>query len=169
MKRFRSPLEKIQRIQQQQLRLAELHLARAQASVREADEVANQLKKQHNDVEQNIVNRLATGSHQIHPELMRSMRAHLESCGVEIDRQAARRRELETAASQVQTRYREQKAGCDGVSQLVQRKRSEHRRQALLKEQVDLDEAAMMRAHPRRHEESSLSAGSDQVTHGVTE
>lgn len=171
MKRFRSPFEKIQRIQQQQLRLAELSLARAQAELRQADETANTLKNQQQDVEQTIVRHLSHASSELAPERMRSMQAELNVCRTTIQEHEARRQQLAAAVHEAQKAYRAQKAESDGIDQLLERSKAEHRRESLAREQVQLDESAHLRLQYQSHIEEIHSESSirGETRHGVAQ
>lgn len=171
MKRFHSPFEKIQRIQQQQLRLSELSLARAQAELRQADETANTLKNQQQDVEQTIVRHLSNARVQLAPERMRSMQAELNRYRAAIHEHAVHRQKLADAVQQAQISYRSQKAESDGIDQLLERSKAEHRRESLAREQVQLDESANLRRQSPSHLQEILSESStgDEARHGVAQ
>jgi len=142
MKRFRSPFLKIQRIQQQQLRLAELNLARVQAALSSADRRLRQLQQQAGDSEQDAGDKMASVTDRLRPEMMQAMRAHVDQCRDTVQQQQAQCEQLRSEVIRAQTVYRELKARCDGIDRLIQQKQNEHRRQAVQIEQIELDESA---------------------------
>ena len=80
MKRFRSPFLKIQRIQQQQLRLAELNLSRARAALSSAGERLRQLQQRTGTSEQDAGDRMGSSTDSLRPEMMQAMLAHVDQC-----------------------------------------------------------------------------------------
>lgn len=142
MKRFRSPIQKVQRIQQQQLRMAELHLAQAQASIRKVEGQIQSLREQSVQIEGEIVQQFSKFNRGLAPSSVKAARAHLEQCRADIRNQIEYRNQLESDVAKVRAAYRKLKSRCDGVDELLMKKQSEHRRLGMLHEQTELEESA---------------------------
>lgn len=153
MKRFRSPIQKVQRIQHQQLRIAEMHLAQAQAAIRNAEQQIESLKQQSVEVEESIVQQFANPVTGLPPGVVKSARARLESCRTNIQKQIKRRNQLQSDMLQVQAAYKKLKARSDGVDELMQKKQAEHRQLAMQHEQTELEESARTLRLLNNHED----------------
>jgi len=142
MKRFRSPFQKIQRIQQQQLRIAELALAQAQLALRMAEQHGQWLMQRQVEMEQAITKQLGKRNSTLNAGVVRSTRDELESCKIRIIENGALINERSTQVRSATEAYRDLKARCDGVGKLIAGKQLEHRRNALRDEQTVLDESS---------------------------
>ena len=142
MKRFQSSFQKIQRIQHQQLRMAELSLARVQANVQQMTEQIRQLEQQRIETEASFIDRLTANNSGLHPSSVRAMRDRLHGCDADINHQAQQREALARTAARLQSEHQALKARCDGVDGILAAKRTEHRQQAMLTEQAELEESS---------------------------
>lgn len=142
MKRFRSPIQKVQRIQHQQQRIAELHLAQAQSAIRQAEATIHNLQQQSIQIEATVVAQLTQQKTGLAPGIFQASRAHLDSCQASIRNQTQHRDQLVRDMLRVQSAYSKLKARSDGVDELMQKKHTEHRQQAMLQEQTELEESA---------------------------
>jgi hypothetical protein len=134
-------MQKIQRIHQQQLRIAELHLARLMAGVKAVEDKIEQLLQNCLNLEQYITNEL-NNQQRLQATTIQAARSRVEHCRTDIQAQAKYRIRLVDETVQRQTEYRELKARSDGIEQLLVKKQTEHRRQAMLHEQTELEESA---------------------------
>lgn len=139
MKRFHSPLQKIHRIQQQQLKLAEIALLRAQAAVRESEQRICEWNDQILN-SQNAITALIKSGQSAASGNLDALRSHPKRLQHDIKEETLRQDELRRQLAVVQSEYQRLSARCSGMEEILQKKLAEHRRAALLAEQVQLEE-----------------------------
>ena len=142
MKRFRTPFQKIQSIQQQLLRISELKLVQAQVAVRKSEENIMRLEAEVRRHEQEISNRLSSGSFGLTIRDLLTNRTRIEDGRGRMQKEAEHRQQLKSGFIKAQADYQALKAKCDGVDQMLQKKKIEHRRLSLQNEQNQLEESA---------------------------
>lgn len=141
MKRFHSPLQSIQRVLQQQLRMAELNLAHVLQEICETEKQIQQRKLEDIRIKQEIVQQFSVHSNP-HGNTIRASRARMNGCQADLQIQSLYREQLLERADKLKTEYRTLKARSDGVDQLIEKRRQEHRRQQAITAQTELEESA---------------------------
>lgn len=100
-----------------------------------------------------------------------SARRCLSHCRHDIAAGLQRREQMRQEVNAVEEEYRGLRVRCDGLEQLINRQKAEHRRQAFLAEQNLLDEAFRSRKFARQTDVADVSGDGDPETtqSGVTE
>jgi len=131
-----------------------MHLAQAQAAIRDAELQIETLQQQSLSIEDTIMQQFAHPGSGLQPGVVTSARARLESCRTDIQQQIQRRNQLQSDMLQVQAAYKKLKARSDGVDELMQKKQAEHRQLGLQHEQTELDESARTLKLLNNHEDN---------------
>ena len=92
--------------------------------------------------EQEIPKRLSSALHGLTIRDLLSDRTRIEDGRVRIQKEAEHRQKLGCLVVKAQAEYQALKARCDGVDQMLDMKKHEHRRLSLQNEQNQLDESA---------------------------
>lgn len=147
MRRFRSNLTALQRVQHQLLRVAELRLAQAHANVRKVDEAIAQLKDIQREAGRSFslkfqARQLKDGRD------VQAVQDRLARLTADIQNAQNQRLQRQSEVAQREELYRQLKARADGVDRVVERQQMAHRRKQLQNEQIQIDEAVQLRQSP---------------------
>lgn len=147
MRRFRSNLTALQRVQHQLLRVAELRLAQAHSHVRQIDEAIVQLQEIQDEAGRSFS--LKFQARQLKDgRQIQAAQDRLTSLAADIEDAQKQRIERQSEVAQREELYRQLKARTDGVDQVVERQQMTHRREQLQQEQNQIDEAVQLRRSP---------------------
>lgn len=151
--------------------MAELHLAQTQSAIRKVEGQIQSLLEQSVQIEVEIVEQFSKFNQGLAPSSVKAARAHLERCRADVRKQTEYRDQLESDAARVRAAYQKLKSRCDGVDELLMKKRAEHRRLGMLHEQTELEESArtLRLLHDRLDENNSESNNRREVEDGVTQ
>lgn len=142
MKRFRSPLQKIQRLQHQQLRLAELALLQARQKVADCEKEIQRLEASSVAEQQAIQQQFKASEKNVSMEALKSTFARQLITAKLTQDLIVQRQKLEQQAQVVEDEFRRLKARSQGTDDLMERQFKEHRLESFRKQQVDLEDGA---------------------------
>lgn len=142
MKRFKSPFQKIQRIHEQLLRIAGLKMAQAQTAVLKANDQIRRLEAESADAEHGFVRQFSSQTLNVCTRDILAARSCLECCRANIRIQTDNLERLTAELIKVQSDYRKLKARCEGIANVLQKQKTEHRQMTMQYEQTELDESA---------------------------
>lgn len=142
MKRFHSPLQKIQRLQQQQLRLAEMAVLQARQAVADCQHRLQQLSNRSGAEQTSIHDRLQNKGVVVSLESMRSTFARQQLTAEQTDNERKLLKEKEQQVTVVEAAFKQLKARCQGTDDLLEKQIKEHRLDSFRKQQVDLEDGA---------------------------
>ncbi|MEP3482062.1 MAG: hypothetical protein ABJZ55_22655 [Fuerstiella sp.] len=142
MKKFRSPLQKIQRLQHQQLRLAELALLQARQQVVDCENYLQQLQQSAERGRESVQGQFENVGQNVSMETLKSTFAKQQ---VTAKQTLVGRHQLEELQKQVlvfEDNFRQLKARSQGTDDLLERQLKDHRLESFRKQQVDLEDGA---------------------------
>lgn len=142
MKRFRSPLQKIQRLQHQQLRLAELALLQARQQVTDCERHIQQLGKLSQQERESVQQQFQNSSQTVSMESLKSTFARQHITAEQTQVGIRKLEELKQQVEIIETEFRRLKARSQGTDDLLERQFKEYRLESFRKQQVDLEDGA---------------------------
>lgn len=142
MKRFRSPLHKIQRLQHQQLRLAELALLQARQQVTDCEKEIQRLTESSEQEQRSIQQQFQKSGQNVSMETLKSTFARQVITAEFTQDRIQQRAKLKQQVQVVEAEFRRLKARSQGTDDLLERQFKEHRLESFRKQQVDLEDTA---------------------------
>lgn len=142
MKRFRSPLHKIQRLQHQQLRLAELALLQARQQVTDCETEIERLKEASEKEQRSIQQQFQASGQNASMETLKSTFARQVITAEFTQDRIQQRAKLKQQVEVVEAEFLRLKARSQGTDDLLERQFKEHRLESFRKQQVDLEDTA---------------------------
>ena len=142
MKKFHSPLQKIQRLQHQQLRLAELALLQARQQVADCKQDIQNLEEQSAVERQAVKQQFQTTTESVSMEALKSTFARQLVTKQKTQAGIKQLEERQQQVEAVEAEFRKLKARAQGTDDLLERQFKEHRLESFRKQQVDLEDAA---------------------------
>ena len=142
MKRFRSPLHKIQRLQHQQLRLAELALLQARQQVVNCEKRLQQLEEKSQQERQSIRLKFQSTSQIVSMEALKSTFARQHITAEQTQSGIQQREEFQQQVQVVEAEFKRLKAKSQGTDDLLERQLKEYRLESFRKQQIDLEDGA---------------------------
>lgn len=142
MKRFDSPIQNVQRVQQQQLRLVELKLLRARLRVQNCEEMITQMAIRKQEEEASVARRFRDSQTMLSVESLKSMFASQDTAGEINQRLLQELRDSREHLATVEEEFRSLKSRCQGTDELLEEQKREHRQDAFRRQQVDLEDNA---------------------------
>lgn len=142
MKRFHSPLQKIQRLQHQQLRLAELAVLQARQRVADCQQRLQQLARQSETEQASIQHRLRNTGTVVSLESFKSTFARQQVTEEQTRNEQQALLENQQKVIVAESTFKKLKAKCQGTDDLLDQQIKEHRRESFRKQQVDLEDGA---------------------------
>lgn len=142
MKKFRSPLQKIQRLQHQRLRLAELALLQARQHVVDCQIHLQRLQEIAEQGRESVQLQFGIEGKNVSMETLKSTFAKQQVTAQQALAGLHQLAELKQQVLVFEDDFRQLKARSQGTDDLLERQLKEHRLESFRKQQVDLEDGA---------------------------